>query len=106
MLQRLLETAARKGTQAEFARAISCCAELGMKTDVTNFVKLLLAMCQRGTPQVMLRMALNMAMPKGAPVVSLLPPDLDDEEERQAFEDGEPLPDEKKEKEEKGKDKA
>merc|ERR1719310_2425624 len=39
-----------------------------------------------------------------APVVPLLPPELDDEEEHQAFEDGEPLPADDKEKKEAKKD--
>lgn len=95
-LERLLEVTVRRGTQANFACALSVCAPMGLKVDVNFFVRMLTTMVQRGSPQVMFRIALNMPLLPEAPVVPLLPPNLDDEEEDQVFEDGDPLQDDKK----------
>lgn len=94
-MQQLLLLAARRGTQAQFARVLSMClatGSRGLRVELSMFVKMMFAMSMRGCPQVMLRLALNMAMPQQFPPVALLPPDMDKEEEGYVFEDGEPLP--------------
>lgn len=92
MLPKILELAAKKGGPAQYSEALSLLAQKNMPVDVVMFTKLLVFLTSRvPAPTGMVRLTLNLALPKDAQAVPLIPEGATEEEEQAVFEDGEPM---------------
>jgi len=76
VVPRLLELAARVGSDTEYAAALAACVvELRTSLEVSDFVKLLGVLTgQLPVPNVKLRLTLNLAVPKGGQSVPIVGP--------------------------------
>jgi len=91
-LPRILELAAKQGGPAQYSEALSLLVQKQMPIDAAMFTKLLVLLTSRvPAPTGMVRLTLNLAIPKDAQAVPLIPEGATEDEERAVFEDGEPL---------------
>lgn len=88
-LRGMLENAAAKPGPDLFTKTLQCCALAGIQLDPQNYARLLGMMMSRETSHAQVRAVLNMALPKGAQPIPLVPTDLSVEESRVAFQDAE-----------------
>eukprot|EP00931_Biecheleriopsis_adriatica_P020225 TRINITY_DN13584_c0_g2_i1.p1 TRINITY_DN13584_c0_g2~~TRINITY_DN13584_c0_g2_i1.p1 ORF type:complete len:1432 (+),score=359.38 TRINITY_DN13584_c0_g2_i1:181-4296(+) len=86
----ILEAAAKKLGPAQYAEVLAAGVKCDMELDVVAFTRLCVILTNRvPVPTGMVRLTLNMALPKDGQVVPLIPPDATEEEEKAVFEDGE-----------------
>jgi hypothetical protein len=92
LMPRILELAAKIGGSAQYAETLSMVATLGIPMDVFTFTKLCVILTYRvPTPTGLVRLTLNLAVPKDGQLIPLIPPNATEAEERSVFEDGEPI---------------
>jgi len=88
-LRGMLENAAAKPGPDLFTKTLQCCALAGIQLDPQSFTRLVGMMMSRETSHAQVRAVLNMALPKSARPIPLVPSDLSEEEVRAAFQDAE-----------------
>jgi len=93
VLPALLEAAAQKLGPSQYSEILALGVRAGLELDVTTFTRILVVLMSRvPVPTGMVRLTLNLGIPKDGQVVPLFPPDATEAEQRAVFQDGELIP--------------
>lgn len=91
LLRAMLERCASRPDPDLFAKTLQCCILAKLRLEPQHFVRLMGMLMSREAAHAQVRAVLNLALPRGAEPIPLVPDDLSWEERRQAFQDTEVL---------------
>jgi len=88
----LLELSAKQSGPSEYGHVMAFCVEHDLQIDCTRLIGILVILTSRvPVPTGMVRLTLNLCVPKDGPTIPLIPKNATPQEEKALFEDGEPM---------------